>query len=294
MKRPIIENFTTHLQTLNYSKGTIIQCQLSVKQYQEYLDKDQIKLKDTSTKTIAKYFKYLYHKPNEKRAGGLSSAYIKKHRQSLVLFYNYLINTYKDYYQKPHFEPVKITQTPPIKILSKSEVSELFKACDNTLLGIRNKAMLALYYGCGLRKQEGILLDVYDLDLNKGQLLIRKSKTHHQRWVPVSTRTQKILEHYLYNVRERLIPSNDFDSAFLVNQLGKRLSSSTVAYILQKLLKTTNIKGNYSLHTLRHSIATHLLESGMPLESISKFLGHQSLDSTQIYLHVNQNKNYEN
>jgi len=90
----------------------------------------------------------------------------------------------------------------------------------------------------------------------------------------------------LFNVREKLIDKADSQNAVLVTERGNRLSAESVVYILKKLLLEAKIQTKASPHTLRHSIATHLLESGMKLESISLFLGHRSLDSTQIYTHL--------
>ena len=155
--------------------------------------------------------------------------------------------------------------------------------------------MLALYYGCGLRRQEGTELNVEDIDFAKGSIFISKSKTHNQRLVFMSDNIQKMLEDYIYNVREKIVCSEKSESAFLVSERGQRISVGTVTYILNKLvLETKNqviIEKKPSLHTLRHSIATHLLKQGMKLENIALFLGHRSLDSTQIYTHLsNQNE----
>ncbi|MFK8046116.1 MAG: tyrosine-type recombinase/integrase, partial [Crocinitomicaceae bacterium] len=275
---PLVKAFKSNLQTLNYSKGMVNQSELSVAQYLSYLKANQIKLEATNTAIIADYFKYLQHKPNEKRAGGLTAAYIQKHRQSLILFYDYLRNTKVVKVPIIHFPTIKKEQEKTIKVLDRNSIDRLFKACDSSLIGTRNKAMLALYYGCGLRKQEGILLNVEDLDLDKAELIVKRTKTNRQRRVPLSNHTKEILEDYLYNSREKLIPSDQSEQAVLVTQTGKRLSGSTAVYMFQSLQKIAKINGHYGLHALRHSIATHLLQSGMPLESIALFLGHRSID----------------
>ena len=101
---------------------------------------------------------------------------------------------------------------------------------------------------------------------------------------------QTILEDYLFNVREKLIDKSKSEYSVLVTEKGSRLSPESVTYILQKMLTDAKIKTKASPHTLRHSIATHLLQSGMKLESIALFLGHKSLDSTQIYTHLKNEK----
>jgi len=279
-------DFKTHLQTLNYSKGTIDQADLSLKQYLIYLKTKQIKLHETNSQIITSYFDYLHHRPNERRSGGLSPGYIKKHQHSLKMFYDFLVFN-QEITSRIIFPNLrKGHHNYQIKILSQKQIQSLFNACENTLLGERDRVILAIYYGCGLRKQEGLLLKVEDLDLDKGQLLVRKSKNGYQRYVPLSDNVIRILDNYLFNVREKLLPADKQERAVLLTRRGKSLSENTAPVILKKLAEKAQIDNKLSLHTLRHSIATHLLENGMLLESISKFLGHRSLDSTQIYTHL--------
>jgi integrase/recombinase XerD len=201
------------------------------------------------------------------------------------LFYDFLKVSQTIHFEQIVFPEIKKGIYIPT-VLSKEGVQTLFKTCDDSLLGKRNKALLAIYYGCGLRRQEGTDLNIEDIDLNKGQIFIAKSKTRRQRNVPINKSMLDIVEDYLFNVREKLIDQEDSQNAFLVTEKGNRLAKETVVYILKSLLKEAKITTKASPHTLRHSIATHLLQSGMKLENISLFLGHRSLDSTQIYTHL--------
>ncbi len=283
--------FKTHLQTLNYSIGTVDSAIRATKEYLKKIENSELKLIEMSSKEIKEYFKYLEYRKNEKTGLGLSLSYLKKIKSSLELFYKFLQLTQVEEYPSPSFPEIKSGKTTP-KVLTKEEVNSLFNFCDESLLGKRNKAMLALYYGCGLRRQEGTNLNVEDLDLNKGSVFVSKSKTHRQRIVFISENIQKILEDYMFNVREKIISSDKSVSAFLVSERGERMSVETAVYAFKKMIKEGNSKDlktkNPSLHTLRHSIATHLLQAGMKLENISLFLGHRSLDSTQIYTHLKE------
>jgi integrase/recombinase XerD len=212
-------------------------------------------------------------------------SYLQKIRSSLVLFYDFLKVSQTIHFEQIVFPEIKKGIYIPT-VLSKEGVQTLFNTCDESLLGKRNKALLAIYYGCGLRRQEGTDLNIEDIDLNKGQIFIAKSKTRRQRNVPINKSMLDIVEDYLFNVREKLIDKEDSQNAFLVTEKGNRLAKETVVYILKSLLKEAKITTKASPHTLRHSIATHLLQSGMKLENISLFLGHRSLDSTQIYTHL--------
>lgn len=157
---------------------------------------------------------------------------------------------------------------------------------------MRDTAMLDIYYGCGLRRSEGQALQVQDLGLDKGLLYVRKGKGYKQRLVPVAAAVGLRLHNYLKYARPVLIDtgSSANKEAFFIGSRGSgQVQGSCLYERLKRLMKLTGIyerKPGAGLHTLRHSIATHLLESGMSLEDISKFLGHSTLESTQIYTHI--------
>jgi site-specific recombinase XerD len=144
--------------------------------------------------------------------------------------------------------------------------------------------MLALYYGCGLRKNEGVNINVGDLLLEKDVVYVRKGKGHKERYVPLAGGNKTDLENYIHYGRPRA--GEKREDALLLNIGGKRLSGQAAYNRLQQLRTAASIKKPAGLHTLRHSIASHLLHSGMRLEQIQRFLGHSSLESTQIYTHL--------
>lgn len=279
--KTLLAQFSKHLQTLNYSKDTVYISTNSVKEYLFYAQEHDVDIKQV--KSLIPYFNYLQKRSNQKKDGGLSAASLQKHRGVLKLFYDFLFRTKG--VRVPGFPKLQKPKSSAT-YLSLKEVEKLFDTCDESLLGKRNKALLALYYGLGLRRKEGVDLKVEDLDFNKEEVFISKSKTNHQRRVPMSDHVKDILDDYVFNVREKLVPQDKSTSAVLVTEKGRPLSNASVAYVLKKLLTESKIKTHASTHTLRHSIATHLLQSGMKLESIAQFLGHRSLDSTQIYTHL--------
>ena len=283
--KDLLAQFESNLLTLNYAKTTVKSDVLNVRNYLEYLQENGIDLRKTSTEQVKQYFDFLLTRQGITTGVGLATSYLQKIKTALKSFYLFLSLTQKNNYSQPVFPTIKSGEYIP-PVLTKEEIQKLFKACDETLLGKRNRALLALYYGLGLRRKEGVRLNTEDIDVNKGLVFIVKSKTYQQRLVPMSTNIQVIVEDYLYNVREKLIDLKDSEQAFLVTSRGSRLSSGSVDYLLRKLLLDAKIKTKASPHTLRHSIATHLLQTGMKLESISLFLGHKSLDSTQIYTHL--------
>jgi integrase/recombinase XerD len=167
--------------------------------------------------------------------------------------------------------------------LTPIEIKRLYEATTEDKLGLRDKAMLALYYGCGLRKNEGLSLNVNDILFEKELVLVRKGKGYKARYVPLTGLNKTVIEDYLNYSRPYLLNGKK-EEALLLNVNGKRLK--TPFERICKLKREAGIKKPVGLHTLRHSIATHLLQSGMKLEQIQRFLGHSSLESTQIYTHV--------
>lgn len=283
-----IKHFKKWLETLNYSKSTVYNLPHSIKEFLYFLEKKNCyDYSIISTELLAKYFDKLSKRTNQKRAGALSYGYLHKHLQAIKLFIEFL---HKNEIEIQHIVyPFLENQSKIPQVLTVEEIKLLFKNCTNDIAGKRDKAMLALYYGCGLRKIEAIRLNVEDIDFNKSLLFIKKSKTHRQRYVPINKDALKILEDYLYNARELLIPSNQIENAFLINSKGRRYSISLPPYLLNRILERIDNKKltqKTTIHVLRHSIATHLLQAGMTLENIALFLGHTSLDSTQIYTHI--------
>ena len=143
--------------------------------------------------------------------------------------------------------------------------------------------MLAIYYGCGLRRNEGVGLDIKDVLTERALLHVRKGKNYKERYVPMTEQVKTDLQHYIELAR---YTQDHSTHALLVSKKRTRITGGTLAKRFKQLLVAAQIHKPATLHTLRHSIATHLLEGGMRLHHISRFLGHSSLSSTQIYVHV--------
>jgi site-specific recombinase XerD len=232
-------------------------------------------------KHIREYLDYLAIRPNLKWGGGLSLNYIRKHLQVLRKFRRYLAESGQESFEVN--VQLKGRATNIKSILTRKETERLYKATKEDTLGLRDKAMLALYYGCGLRKNEGLSLNVSDILLEKELVFVRKGKGYKERYVPLTGSNKTDLENYL-NYSRPYLAGNKKEEALLLNVNGKRLKEALQR--IYKLRIKARINKPVGLHTLRHSIATHLLQSGMKLEQIQRFLGHSSLESTQIYTHI--------
>jgi len=178
-------------------------------------------------------------------------------------------------------------------IFSQAGIQLLFSSIEeNTPQGLFDKAMLSIYYGCGLRSKEGIHLEPKALDFNKGLLYVKPSKNYQSRYVPMSQKVITDLKEYQDFAREVINPNSNY---LLVGKTSSQVNGQFLNSRLKVLMNKANITKKASLHSLRHSIATHLLQQGMELEYIGDFLGHKRLDSTQIYTHILEEwKNTEN
>jgi integrase/recombinase XerD len=217
-----------------------------------------------------------------RKNGKLSKNYLRTHITALRKLARYLRETERESFEvdiqlQGRARSVKT-------IFTKSEIKVLYNACDGDILGIRDRAMLAVYYGCGLRRNEGVNLDTGDILPGKNLLFVRKGKNYKERYVPLTEAVKEDILNYLDFARPILIKKQT--SALFLNSRGDRITTSMLAERFKKLKCKAGIEKVASLHTLRHSIATHLLQSGMKLAQIKRFLGHTSLESTQIYTHI--------
>ncbi|MDC3388583.1 tyrosine-type recombinase/integrase [Flavobacteriaceae bacterium] len=242
-------------------------------------------LKSINQKLVNKYFEYLRTRPAQTKDGCLSEGSINKHRESLLRFIEFVNDIEKGQsgIRIKHYKPNKKLK----QILLESDVKAMFDSCDYTSVGIRDKAIFSLLYGCGLRRGELLSLDVQDIDLNKGRVHLDKTKTKYARDVPMTSAVQKNIEDYLFNVRNMMLDVNSSVNSFLITVKGTAMKKSTIAKVMTRLNNRLNINKKVTCHMLRHSIGTHL-HRFMKLEDVATFLGHRNLDSTMIYTHLKQ------
>lgn len=277
------ESFGQWLFLLNFEQSTVKYAPRKVREFFAWLEQQKItELSGITKPVIESYFEYLKERQNNRRKGRLSRNYLRTHITALRKLARYLRETGRESFEVEVQLP---GSTRNIKsVFTKAEIKALYNACEGDALGIRDRAMLAVYYGCGLRRNEGINLDVSDILLNKNLLYVSKGKNYKERYVPMTEAVREDLQNYLDYARPMFL--NKHNSALFLSYAGNRLITQSMATRLQKLKEKAGIEKEAGLHTLRHSIATHLLQSGMKLSQIKRFLGHSSMESTQIYTHV--------
>ncbi len=206
----------------------------------------------------------------------------------LKSFFGYLI--FEDYRSD---NPLELIESPRIgrklpDTLSITDIDRLIAAVDlSTPEGERNRAMLETLYGCGLRVSELVALKISDLFFDEGFMKIT-GKGNKQRFVPVGDFTQKYIEIYQSTVRVHLNIQKGHEDTLFLNRRGKQLTRAMIFTIIKDLAVKIDLNKIISPHTFRHSFATHLLENGADLRSIQLMLGHESITTTEIYVHLDR------
>lgn len=287
----IQNEYAVWLTTLGFSSGLVYDYKFRAKDFFIYLQEKNVNTINIITqKNITEYFEYLQVRRNKRRTGALSISHLNHNFMAIDKLLEYLHQMGLQTAPIPtnyRIKPDKEARINNIKPLTKEEIKTLQANISNAFIDMpfkikeakqeQLKLIFALYYGCGLRRNEGYKLTVNDIDFDKKTLFVKQGKNYKDRIIPMNTSVCKALEHYIYNYRN------------LLKLKHKRLftySVGKVADLLQDLQKLTDIDKKLTLHILRHSIATHLLQAGMSIESIALFLGHSSLESTQIYTHL--------
>ena len=281
----LLQSFTEWLQLLNYSPLSIPTHTTALKDFLQYQEATGKLLLEQLTATDANHFiEYLQSKVGERTHKGLSNGHINKHIQSLKLYSKYIRETGRSIVGFT-LERLEEKKSKPAW-LTKQEVQKLYDAITGDVLGIRDKAMLAIFYGCGLRLNEGASLELHDINQTNKVLHVRKGKHYKERFVPIAEKNFEEIKLYVDYARPQLMQEVKHENIFTDANKGRAMHKQSLYLRIKKLVKKAGIKKKVGTHTLRHSIATHLLQSGMKLERIQQFLGHGNLDSTQIYTHL--------
>jgi len=206
----------------------------------------------------------------------------------LKSFFNYLI--FEDYRKTT---PMELIEVPKIgrklpDTLSVNEIDQLIAAIDlSKEEGERNRAMLETLYSCGLRVSELVTLKLSDLFFEEGFVKIT-GKGNKQRFVPIGISTQQFINHYRDTKRNKLTIKKGHEDTLFLNRRGSGLTRAMVFTIIKNLATAIGSRKIISPHTFRHSFATHLLENGADLRSIQLMLGHESITTTEIYMHLDR------
>lgn len=293
----LLKAFAEWLDILGYAKATVYNLPNILNEFLHFLEQNNVnQLITLNAEHITLYHNHLLTRTNERQGGALSSAYINAHCWAIEKFFEFLHHKGMRNLPETKLKRLEI-DTLKREILTQKEILELYKIVENRehisdkqmALSAQDIILLTIYYGCGLRRTEGINLTLSDINLDTRILHVRKGKNNKQRLIPFSKTSKEYLTNWMYEYRNYLITDKTENKLF-INRFGKPTTGGTLLRRLQRIIdesENTKLKEKtIILHSLRHSIATHLLSNGMDIQKVQKFLGHSSLDTTEIYTHL--------
>lgn len=278
-----IKNYQSYLRIeRGLSKNTIDNYTFDIEKIEEYLSENNIDVNPVkiSEETVQQFIYEISKTVNPRSQARIISG--------LRSFFSYLI--FEDYRIT---NPMELIEIPRIgrklpDTLSTDEIDSLIGAIDlEKEEGERNRAILETLYGCGLRVSELVSLKISDLFFEEGFLKV-SGKGNKQRFVPIGNLTQKYIELYRNTKRVHLPIQKGHEDTLFLNRRGRQLTRAMIFTIIKDLALKINLHKTISPHTFRHSFATHLLENGADLRSIQLMLGHESITTTEIYVHLDR------
>lgn len=277
MLETTLKQFYDYLLIKGYQQDTSRNRYMNVGAFLAFSKKDFLQITEVDVKN---YYDYLKERPNKiKGTGTLKHSSVLHHIRSIELFYIFLFE-FKKTTTLLQIELPRVKEQDDFvrEILSQSEIKQLYK-----ISPAKEKVILQLAYGCGLRVSELVAVNKEDIYLKENLLIVPKGKFSKRRIIPF---TDKMKEDLLFFGSIETTS----EQALIVNTKGTRMQSWTYNQLLKRLLKEIGVAQEriqrIGIHSLRHSVATHLLENGMELEQVRIFLGHDQLETTQIYTHV--------
>ncbi len=281
--KTFIKSYQSYLKIeRGLSKNTIDNYTFDIERLCLYLDQSAIDVSPIkiSEETIQQFIYTISKEVNARSQARIISG--------LKSFFSYLI--FEDYRSE---NPMELIEAPRLgrklpDTLSIQDIDALINAIDlSKPEGERNRAMLETLYGCGLRVSELVNLKISDLFFDEGFIKIT-GKGNKQRFVPIGNVTKKIILLYKNAIRNHMVVGKGHEDTLFLNRRGKQLTRAMVFTIIKDLAVKINLLKSISPHTFRHSFATHLLENGADLRAIQLMLGHESITTTEIYVHLDR------
>jgi len=279
-----IQKFIEYLEyEKGYSKKTIISYEKDLELFDAYLKENKItNISSIDYNTIRKYLSYLHDKQYEATS-------ISRKISTLRTFFKYNLKE-KNIKSNPMTlisNPKKEKKLP--KYLNYEEMEKLLNAIDTSELeGIRDKLIIELLYSTGIRVSELVNIKIKDIKIKENQINIL-GKGNKERIVLFGEKAKESIKIYL-NAYKEYFEGNILNNYLLINKKGKQLSTNKIELIVKDVLRKSALKLNISPHTLRHTFATHMLDSGADLKSVQELLGHENLKTTAIYTHISNER----
>jgi integrase/recombinase XerD len=282
-----LNDYEQWLRVLGYAHSTVYNFPAYLRAFLSFLEsKNILCIPRVKHYHVRQFSVYLSKRLKDQTQKPLSRNYQLNYLNAIKRFSRYLLDCHGMILDSS--VPVIRKMASERSWLTRSQIVSLYSSCSDGSMALMNRAILSVYYGLGLRRSEGVALDIDDIQITNRVVYVRRGKNSKERYVPMNESVQRDIERYVTKERKLLLKGKDKNQlkALFISERGQRITGNAVYERLQHLARNAGVNSPLSLHSLRHSIATHLLIAGMKLENISAFLGHSSLESTQIYTHL--------
>jgi integrase/recombinase XerD len=289
--RKLSERFYQHQKQLGYNSRSNKAKTGYLREFMQWLEQQGLlDLAHIQAPEISRYHAYISSRPSKQDAGALDPKTIHSHMRVVRDFFEMLLQNGELPANPTSALQFPYPQTSPKRhIATQEEIGQLYEVTATA----QERALLSLAYGCGLRVAELVSCNIEDVRLREKILIVPQGKGNKRRVVPMSSGVTKDLSDYYYNEREALTKGRDYKpqlNAFMLHSRGARMQKGTCNKVLKALIERTENKAlaakQLTIHSLRHSIATHLLEQGVAVEQVRMFLGHSQLETTQLYTQI--------
>jgi integrase/recombinase XerD len=287
--KAVVADYLNHLKMLGRSYHTVRNVRYTLRHFAEFLETESVdRIEDLSADILSEYQQELYFCLTAK--GRPLTLRTQALRLSIVKGFTRFLKD-QDYLIVDPGQALRLPKKPkrlPRVILSSNEVKKLFKAPDTRSNGgYRNRIILEILYDTAIRRAEVANIKLHDLDLGAGYIRIT-GKGDKDRVVPLSRRVCELLQNYILMVRPNFVIDED-PGHLILNRWGQKMDPNSIWAVVKRCVMLSGIKKNITTHTFRHTCATHMLKNGAPARHLQEMLGHESLESTQIYTHVTIN-----
>ena len=286
-----LEAYSEWALAAGFSEHTVTTRRFALLRFILWCDERGLTHPNQITRPVLERYQRFLHQHRKTNGAPLSVIAQLGFLTSLTAWFRWMVrNHYLLHNPAADLELPKKPKALPKTILSVPQVEMILNQADTTtLMGIRNRAIMEVFYSSGLRRMELMGLKLYDIDTEHGTLMVRQGKGRKDRFIPVGKRACQWVDKYLTEVRPEIVSGYDDQTLFL-NDFGQRMSERFIGDLMRRHVEAIGITTPGACHVFRHAMATHMLENGADIRFIQTMLGHASLETTQIYTQVSISK----
>lgn len=279
--------FLEQLKKKGYSQTTIVSKRYLLDAFMKHLKQSKVTEVESVTEAhIRGYVRQRYYHMNAKGKQNIPET---RNNEIEVVKQLFCFLTAKEHLAKDPAQKIEYIKEPKVQIpkdvMTRLELEKLFKQADTqSVLGYRDRVCMELLYGCAMRRREVTSLNMADINLKDQLIHIRKGKGQKDRMVPVNETAMQYLGHYIHYIRPKL--QSKPTEALIVSENGTRLHYAAMSERLRQYICRCKFKKKITMHSFRHTCATHLIQRGMPVRQVQELLGHKQLDTTIRYLQL--------